>query len=100
MKLKDLFEEYQEPVLESENEDETPDKAPPSGGKMGELITTAQAARELGVSMGRIRQMIADKELQDYAGPEPGRRDHLLKLADVQAKKAKPKDKGGRPEGS
>lgn len=100
MKLKDLFENYQEPVLESEDEDETPDKSPPTGGRMGDRVTTAQAAKILGVSMGRIRQMIGAGEFDDVIEPEPGRRDHLLKLSDVQAKKAEPKDKGGRPEGS
>lgn len=89
MKLNDL-------VLENEK-DENRDlgKAPsPSGG----FVTTAQAAKILGVSMGRVRQMIMDGELTAKS-PEKGRRDNLLSLKQVRSM-AKKDRKAGRPEGS
>jgi len=86
MKLNDL-------VLENKK-DENKDlsKAPsPDGGKM----TTAQAAKRLGVTMGRVRQMIMNGQL-DSDSPEKGRRDNLLSTKDVQSA-AKKKRKAGRP---
>lgn len=87
-----LLEQY---VIEVDDEDKDLDRAPPPG-KTGEFITSAQAARMLGVSMSRIRQMVADKTLTSYQ-PEKGRRDHLLKRKDVQALKSNMPEVG-RPE--
>jgi len=70
-------------IIEVDDEDKDLDRAPPPG-KTGEFITSAQAARMLGVSMSRIRQMVADNTLKSYQ-PEKGRRDHLLKRKDVQS---------------
>jgi len=86
MKLNDIILENKK----DENKDlsRTP---PPDGGKM----TTAQAAKKLGVTMGRVRQMIMNGQL-DSDGPEKGRRDNLLSTKDVQGI-AKKKRKAGRP---
>jgi hypothetical protein len=85
MKLNELVEN-----LKDENKDLS--KAPsPEGGKM----TTAQAAKKLGVTMGRVRQMIMDDQLPSDS-PEKGRRDNLLSVKDVQ-NMAKKKRKAGRP---
>lgn len=91
MKLNDL-----KNIAEGSNEDETVKKAP-APGKMGDLITSAQAAKILGVEMSRIRQLAGEGELESHQ-PEEGRRDHFFKRADVEAYKSKEKDKGGRPE--
>jgi excisionase family DNA binding protein len=82
-------------LVEKDDEDKDIDRAPPPG-KTGEFVTTAQAARILGVTMSRIRQLVGDKELQSYT-PEKGRRDHLLKRKDVQSLKGKIKDPGRPP---
>ena len=92
MKLNDLFESSKS------REDETVKKAPPPG-KLGEYVTSAQAAKILGVEMSRIRQLVGEGKLKSYK-PEEGRRDHMLKVSEVRALKDKEKDKGGRPEGS
>jgi len=91
MKLDKLFN-----INEGSNEDETVRKAP-AAGKMGDLMSTAQAAKSLGVEMSRIRQLVADGTLKSHQ-PEEGRRDHFLKKSEVEAYKAKEKDEGGRPE--
>ena len=87
-----LVEEY---LLEKDDEDKDIDRAPPPG-KTGEFITSAQAARLLGVTMSRIRQMVAAKQITSFQ-PEKGRRDHLLKRKDVQALKSDMPEVG-RPE--
>lgn len=92
MKLSDLF------LTESENENKNIDKAP-DPGKLGEFITTKQAAKILGVTPARIRQFIQDGRLKSYA-PEEGRRDNMLKLSEVNKFKAKDRPITGRPEGS
>ena len=81
--LSNLLEKY---VIEMDDEDKDIDRAPPPGST-GEYITSAQAARMLGVSMSRIRQMVLDKTLTSHQ-PTKGRRDHLLKRKDVQALKS------------
>lgn len=81
--LAELMDKY---LVEVDDEDKDLDRAPPPG-KTGEFITSAQAARMLGVTMSRIRQMVADKTLTSYQ-PEKGRRDHMLKRKDVQALKS------------
>jgi hypothetical protein len=40
-----------------------------------------------------------EKRLKSYS-PEPGRRDNMLKLSEVQAFKEKDRERTGRPEGS
>lgn len=91
MKLKDLF------LIERKSHDENDDinKSPPLGG-LGEYITTAQAAKELGVTMGRIRQFIMDGRLQAKS-PEKGRRDNLIKLSDLNKFKKIDREITGRP---
>jgi len=89
MRLEDLYESSKS------DEAETVRKSGPPG-RLGEYITSAQAAKILGVEMSRIRQMVSDGELKSYK-PEEGRRDHILKLSEVRAIKDKEKDKGGRP---
>lgn len=87
MKLEDITE-----TADGNKENKTlyTTKAP---GDTGELITSAQAARLLGVSQSRIRQMIGDGDLQSVP-PSKGQRDHLLKLADVKSHKSKMKEPG------
>lgn len=82
MKLKSLFEDK-----DSNTENETLPQTPPPG-KLGEFITSAQAAQKLSVTMSRIRQFVMDGTLKSYP-PEKGRRDNIFKLADVLALKAK-----------
>jgi excisionase family DNA binding protein len=94
MKLEHLFK-----AISESDESSTPDKAPPVSDKLGEYITTAQAANILNVSMSRVRQFIMEKRLKSYS-PEPGRRDNMLKLSEVQAFKEKDRERTGRPEGS
>ena len=89
MKLEQLFEF----VGKDENSDI--DKAPPPG-KLGEFCTTAQAAKILGVSMGRVRQFIMDGRLKSYK-PEKGRRDNMLKIAEVKSFASKEREITGRP---
>jgi hypothetical protein len=72
-------------------------KAPSIRG--GETISTAQAARLLGVTMSRIRQFIMDGRLKPKVKPRKGDRDHELSTKDVLALKAK-LEGPGRPEGS
>lgn len=93
MKLDKIFEDRKS------DEAETVRKVSSSSGKLGDLITSAQAAKILGVEMSRIRQLVGDGKLKSY-GPEAGRRDHMFKRSDIQSLKSKEKDKGGRPEGS
>ena len=82
-------------VLEKDDEDKDIDRAP-APGSTGEYITTAQAAKMLGVSMSRIRQMVADGTLTSH-NPTKGRRDHLLKRKSVQGIKTRGV-KLGRPD--
>jgi excisionase family DNA binding protein len=90
MKLIDLFEDTKS------REDETVINAPPPG-KLGEYITSAQAAKMLGVEMSRVRQLVGEGKLKSYK-PEEGRRDHMLKVSEVRAlKDDDKKNKGGRP---
>jgi len=84
---------------ESRTEDTTPEKAPPPSDKLGDKVTVAQAAKILGVSMSRVRQFIMEKRLKAYS-PEPGRRDNLLKLSEVQKFKDEDREITGRPKGS
>lgn len=59
-------------------------------GRMDELLTTSQAAQRLGVTPGRVRQMVADGVLPvTRIG-----RDNLVKAADLRLVEGR---KPGRP---
>lgn len=90
MKLNKLFESS---PSHSENDDMGKTPAP---GDLGDYITSAQAARELGVTMSRIRQFVMEKRLKSHQ-PEKGRRDHMFKLADIKEFKKKEREITGRP---
>jgi hypothetical protein len=70
-----------EDLLESETEKYTPSKAPPAHG---ELVTTAQAAKICGCSMGYIRQLKMDGKLRATENPGPGQRDSRYKKSEVE----------------
>ena len=61
--------------------------------------TTAQAAKKLGVSPSRVRQLIAQKRVAAN-GPKPGRRDNMLKADDVNSLAKKKRKITGRPKGA
>lgn len=92
MKLDKLYESAHH------DENDNPQKAPPPG-KLGEFITTSQAAKILGVSPSRVRQFIQENRLKSYP-PEVGRRDNMLKLSEVKEFAKQERDITGRPEGS
>lgn len=77
-------------------ENETFKKAPPPGD-VGDQETTAQAAKELGVTPSRVRQMKMDGELKTVKGPVEGRRDNLIRTSEIKSKKEN-RRKPGRPE--
>jgi len=85
-----------------EVDDEDKGNVPPISG--GGTVSSKQAAKILGVSVSRIRQMIGDGSLKATISPRPGDRDHELKLKDVQSlknnmpKKGRPFDKGDSKE--
>lgn len=109
MKLEDLFEfsdpsgKYtsktksgdKKPPTDTNAENETMDETPPPG-ELGEFISSAQAAKILGVSMSRVRQFVGDGRLKSY-GPEKGRRDHIFKIGEVKAMAKKERKITGRP---
>ncbi len=90
MKLSQIFENK---ASHSENDDMGKTPAP---GKLGDLISSAQAAKILGVTMSRIRQFVMDGRLKSYQ-PEKGRRDHMFKLADIRSFSKKDREITGRP---
>lgn len=100
MRLLDIF-----PLAESDNESRAVDNAPPPG-KLGEFITSAQAAKILGFKdPSRIRQLVSDGELKTHKpdGAQMGQRDHMLKRSEVmkyKTKMSKLENKGrtGRPD--
>ncbi len=65
-----------------EVDDEDKGTVPPISG--GGTVSSKQAAKTLGVSVSRIRQMIGDGTLKAAINPRPGDRDHEIKLKDVQ----------------
>jgi len=77
-----------------EIDDEDRKQPPPITG--GETISTSQAAKVLGVSVSRVRQLIGDGHLKPIASPRKGDRDHELRLKDVQSLKDN-LPKKGRP---
>jgi excisionase family DNA binding protein len=89
MKLIDLIQEHKD-----ENKDIS--KAPPPDS---EWITTAQAAKMLGVTMSRIRQMIMDGQISSKS-PIKGRRDNLVSRKTITALSKKERKPTGRPEGT
>jgi excisionase family DNA binding protein len=93
MRLNDIKPEI---VIESDDENKNVNRAPPPG-KLGEFITVKQAAKLMKLSPSRIRQFIQEKRLKSY-GPEVGRRDNMLKLADVQQLNDKDRPITGRPD--
>ena len=97
MKVEDLI-EYDMSLLEVDDEAETVKRAPPPG-ELGQYITTAQAAKILGVGMARVRQFKMENRLKSYS-PEPGRRDNFWKRSEIEAFKDKAREITGRPEGS
>ena len=90
MKLKQIFENK---ASHSENDDMGKTPAP---GKLGDLISSAQAAKILGVTMSRVRQFVMDGRLTSH-NPVKGQRDHFFKLADIRAFAKKDRDITGRP---
>lgn len=100
MKLKDLknLPKEEAPVTESRNENSNLNKAP-AVGDIDPLMTTAQAAKELGVTQSRIRQFIMDGRLKAKR-PVKGRRDNMLSREAVRKFKRKDRKITGRPEGS
>jgi excisionase family DNA binding protein len=83
-------------IVESDDENDDVSKAP-APGKLGEFITTKQAAKILKVSPSRVRQFIQDGRLKTYS-PEVGRRDNMLKLSAVQKLADKERPITGRPD--
>lgn len=90
MKLQNLVE------YASSNERQTVKDAPPAGDTNTDLLTSAQAAKYLKVSMSRIRQLIGDGRLKSHQ-PTDGRRDHLIKKADLDEFNANERKENGRP---
>lgn len=93
MKLSDIRTDI---VTESEKENDDVSRAP-APGKLGEFITTKQAAKILKVTPSRVRQFIQDGRLKTYS-PEVGRRDNMLKLSAVQSLSDKDRPITGRPD--
>lgn len=91
MKLQQLFEKA---PGHSENDDMG--KTPPPG-KIGDFVSSAQAAKILKVTMSRVRQFVMDGRLKSY-GPTKGQRDHLFKLSDIKQFAKKDREITGRPE--
>lgn len=86
-----------EQLVETKQKDENSDmNKTPAPGKLGQFISTAQAAKILKVTMSRVRQFIMDGRLKTYS-PEKGRRDNMLKLAEVRAFSDKDREITGRP---
>lgn len=95
MKLSDITELNEQSGNE---ENKTFRKAPPPGD-VGDQMTTAQAAKELGVTPSRVRQMKMEKKFKSAKGPVEGRRDNLIRSSEVKSVKEK-KNGPGRPEKS
>lgn len=83
MKLSEIIVLNEQP---GNKENETFKKAPPAGD-VGDQETTAQAAKELGVTPSRIRQMKAEGKFKTAKGPVEGRRDNLIRTSEVKSKK-------------
>lgn len=90
MKLENLVE------YANSNERQTVKDAPPVGDTNTDLLTSAQAAKYLKVSMSRIRQLIGDGRIKSHQ-PTDGRRDHLIKKSDLDEFNANERKENGRP---
>lgn len=90
MKLADIID-----LNESANENKNLNKAPPVAD-VAPNVTTAQAAKELGVSQSRVRQFIMDKRLKSKK-PTKGRRDNMLSADEVHKFAKKARKQTGRP---
>ena len=101
MKLKDLKDitSVEKPVTESSNENKNLSKAPPAGD-VAPNMTTAQAAKELGVSQSRIRQMIGSGKFKTVKRPKKGRRDNMISADEVHKVSKKERPITGRPKGT
>ena len=97
MKLKDLkdIKQPEKVIAESEKENATLNKTPPTGD-VSPHMTTAQAAKELGVTQSRVRQFIDDGRLKAKK-PVKGRRDNLLSTDAVRKFAKKERKITGRP---
>jgi len=94
MKLADI-----KNLNESKNENSTLNKTP-SSGDVAPNMTTAQAAKALGVSQSRIRQMIAAGKFKTVKHPTKGRRDNMINADEVRKIAKKDRPITGRPKGS
>lgn len=81
MKLTDIVVDLKE---NAGNEENLSLNKTPSIGDTGDYITTSQAAKLLGVTASRVRQLIMDGKLKSHS-PNKGRRDNLLKVSEVQS---------------
>lgn len=97
MKLECLYKPYEEllETVTNKTENDTMDKTPPPG-EIGEYISSAQAAKILGVTMSRIRQFVMDGRLKSH-GPKKGRRDHLFDIGEVKKFAKEDREITGRP---
>lgn len=90
MRLMDLFEDHG-------NKENVNLNTTPAAGNLGDLVTTAQAARLLDVTQSRVRQFIMDGRLKSVKGPTKGQRDNLIRLSEVKRLKKELKNhKPGR----
>lgn len=62
---------------------------------MGQWVSTEQAAKIIGVSVGRIRQFVQDGRLTSH---QPTDSDHYFKRSDVDLLAKKPRERTGRPD--
>jgi hypothetical protein len=85
MKLADAAQYLKEVDLEDKGEAPEP---------IGDTASTKWAAKELGVTVSRVRQMIGDGTLKAKISPRPGDRDHEILKKDVQALKKNMPEKG------
>lgn len=90
MKLDDIITLNEQP---GNAENKSFRKAPPP---TGDKMSTAQAAKELGVTPSRVRQLKMEKKLKTAEGPVEGRRDTLIRTTEIKSKKEH-KDGPGRP---
>lgn len=71
----------------------------PADNDINPVITTSQAAKKLGVTPSRVRQLIGQGRL-NANGPKKGRRDNMLKIDDVSSFAKKDRKITGRPKGA
>lgn len=71
----------------------------PSDTDVAPRLSTTQAAKKLGVSPSRVRQLIGQGRLHAN-GPKKGRRDNMLTTDEVNAFAKKERKITGRPKGA